>query len=214
MFLEDDEIVAGVVLELVATRWHDTFLVVEQKTRKIYQFSKSPDGDRKELFADISHEAITGQFEGVLCLAFHPNFLQNRKYYLNYHVRENDIFSPVIVERQATADLDGERVQVAVKTLELPGQQQCQGTVFPLVLEPLGEGLDLEAVQDLRQIPEAFMQELKILMLTLKTPRGLFQGLLIPVQGNQLTGPTQPGEDLLGMPPCSVDPFSQVLGEG
>ncbi len=34
-----------------------------------------------------------------------------------------------------------------------------------------------------------------------KTIRGFFQGLPIPVQGNQLTGPIQPGEDLLGMPP-------------
>ena len=83
----------------------DTYLVVEQQTRKIYQLTKGSEGDRKELFADISHEAITGQFEGVLCLAFHPNFLENRKYYLNYHVRENKIFSPVIVERLATADL-------------------------------------------------------------------------------------------------------------
>jgi len=33
---------------------------------------------------------------------------------------------------------------MAVKTLELAGQQQCQGTVFPLVLEPLVEGLDLD----------------------------------------------------------------------
>ena len=43
--------------------------------------------------------------KGVLCLAFHPDFVNNRKYYLNYHVRENDIFSPVIVERMALADL-------------------------------------------------------------------------------------------------------------
>ncbi len=33
---------------------------------------------------------------------------------------------------------------VAVKTLELAGQQQCQGTLFPLVLQPLGGGLDLD----------------------------------------------------------------------
>ena len=83
----------------------DTVLVVEQQTRKIWQLIKSADGDRKELFADISHEAITGQFEGVLCLAFHPNFVENGKYYLNYHVQEDNVFSPVIVERQATEDL-------------------------------------------------------------------------------------------------------------
>ncbi|MBP88827.1 MAG: glucose dehydrogenase [Planctomycetaceae bacterium] len=40
-----------------------------------------------------------------MCLAFHPKFLENRKYYLNYHVREEGVFSPVIVERRATEDL-------------------------------------------------------------------------------------------------------------
>ncbi|MBT4863732.1 MAG: c-type cytochrome, partial [Planctomycetaceae bacterium] len=56
----------------------NTFLIVEQQTRKIWQLHKSKQGDRKELFADLGHESITGQFEGVMCLAFHPNFLKNR----------------------------------------------------------------------------------------------------------------------------------------
>ncbi|MBA61507.1 MAG: hypothetical protein CMJ76_03995 [Planctomycetaceae bacterium] len=83
----------------------DTYMIVEQKTRHIYQLTITPQGERKEIWADLSHEAITGTYEGVLCLAFHPDFLKNRKYYLNYHVRENDIFSPVIVERTAVEDL-------------------------------------------------------------------------------------------------------------
>ena len=83
----------------------NTYMVVEQKTRRIYQLTVTPGEEKKELWADLSHEAITGTYEGVLCLAFHPDFLKNRKYYLNYHVRENDVFSPVIVERTAVADL-------------------------------------------------------------------------------------------------------------
>jgi len=98
----------------------DSYLVVEQKTRKIYQLTKGAGSDSKELFADISHEAITGQFEGVLCLAFHPDFLENRKYYLNYHVRENDVFSPVIVERQATADLSQDIGGASRRLLQIP----------------------------------------------------------------------------------------------
>ena len=82
----------------------NTFLVVEQQTCKIWQLEKRKQGDRKTLFADMSSESITGTFEGVMCLAFHPDFLTNRKYYLNHHVREDNIFSPVIVERRASAD--------------------------------------------------------------------------------------------------------------
>ena len=98
----------------------NTYLVVEQQTRKVYQLTKSKNGDRKELFADLSHEAITGQFEGVLCLAFHPDFLNNRKYYLNYHVQEDGIFSPVIVERKATADLSKDVGGASRRLLKIP----------------------------------------------------------------------------------------------
>ena len=81
------------------------YLIVEQKTRKIFRLKKNADGDSKELFVDMSGESITGQFEGVMCLAFHPRFAENRKYYLNYHVRHEGIVSPVIVQRQAIEDL-------------------------------------------------------------------------------------------------------------
>jgi putative heme-binding domain-containing protein len=82
------------------------FLVVEQQTRKIWRLDLSGPAQQKELFVDLSSEATTGEFEGVVCVAFHPHFLENRKYYVNYHVRnQGSFFSPVIVERQTTADL-------------------------------------------------------------------------------------------------------------
>lgn len=83
----------------------DTYLVVEQQTRKVWTLQKGERRDHKSLFVDMSHESITGQFEGVMCLAFHPDFLNNGRYFLNYHVREEGVFSPVIVERRATDDL-------------------------------------------------------------------------------------------------------------
>jgi glucose/arabinose dehydrogenase len=80
------------------------FLIVEQKTRKLWRFEENR--PEKDLFADFSNEATTGEFEGVVCVAFHPRFLENRKYYVNYHVRnQGSFFSPVIIERQATRDL-------------------------------------------------------------------------------------------------------------
>ena len=79
----------------------DTYLVVEQQQRKVWQLRETETGMLKTLFADLSDEAITGQFEGVMCLAFHPDFLRNGKYYVNYHVREDGVFSPVIAERVA-----------------------------------------------------------------------------------------------------------------
>ena len=84
------------------------YFVVEQKTRRIWRLQKGNGDfttDRKELFVDLSNEASTGEFEGVVCLAFHPQFLKNRKYYVNYHVRnQGSHFSPIIAERHATED--------------------------------------------------------------------------------------------------------------
>jgi len=84
------------------------YFIVEQKTRKIWRLQKGDSGfdaDRKDLFVDLSDEASTGQFEGVLCLAFHPNYKQNHKYYVNFHVRnQGSHFSPIIAERTSNAD--------------------------------------------------------------------------------------------------------------
>ncbi|MHB1561820.1 MAG: hypothetical protein ACYC61_30590, partial [Isosphaeraceae bacterium] len=77
------------------------FLVIEQKTRKIWRFEEG--AHKKELFVDLGGEATTGEFEGVVCLAFHPRFLENRKYYVNYHVRtQGRFFSPGLGERRTT----------------------------------------------------------------------------------------------------------------
>ena len=100
------------------------FFVVEQKTRRIYRLTKgSGDSstDRKELFVDLSDEASTGQFEGVLCLAFHPDFKNNRKYYVNYHVRnQGSHFSPIIAERTVTADLRKDAGGKSRRLLQIP----------------------------------------------------------------------------------------------
>ena len=93
-------------------------MVVEQKTRKIWRLENKA---RRELFADLSDEATTGQFEGVMCLAFHPRFQQNRKYYLNYHVRnQGSFFSPIIAERRATADLRHDAGGASRRLLQIP----------------------------------------------------------------------------------------------
>lgn len=100
------------------------YFIVEQKTRKIFRLTKGEGDfgtDRKELFLDLSDEASTGQFEGVMCLAFHPNYRQNRKYYVNYHVRnQGSHFSPIIAERRATADFTKDAGGKSRRLLQIP----------------------------------------------------------------------------------------------
>ena len=100
------------------------YFVVEQKTRRIFRLTKGGGDfstDKKELFVDLSDEASTGEFEGVLCLAFHPQYKKNRKYYVNYHVRnQGSHFSPIIAERRATADFKKDAGGNSRRLLQIP----------------------------------------------------------------------------------------------
>ena len=100
------------------------YFIVEQKTRKIFRLTKGEGDfstDKKELFLDLSNEASTGQFEGVLCLAFHPDYKNNRKYYVNFHVRnQGSHFSPIIAERRATADFKKDAGGKSKRLLQIP----------------------------------------------------------------------------------------------
>lgn len=82
----------------------DTWILVEQKSCRVWQLRREGESVSKSVFVDMSGESISGVYEGVMCLAFHPKFEENGLYYLNHHVREDGVFSPVIVERTATAD--------------------------------------------------------------------------------------------------------------
>ena len=80
------------------------FLAVHQ-TGKIWMIEKSPTNEVKTLFADISKEIFNERGpNGLLGLAFHPRFWENRKYYLKHQVFEDDKIVTVVVERYAAAD--------------------------------------------------------------------------------------------------------------
>ena len=77
------------------------FLVVHQ-TGKIWLLEKNATNDTKTLFADVSHEIFNERGpNGLLGLAFHPRFRENRKYYLKHQVFEDGKIATIIVERQA-----------------------------------------------------------------------------------------------------------------
>ena len=60
----------------------------------------------KTLFLDISREVFSERGpNGLLGMAFHPQFRHNRKYYLKHQVFEDGQITTVVVERYASADL-------------------------------------------------------------------------------------------------------------
>ncbi len=80
------------------------FLAVQQ-TGKIWRFEKRPEGFGKTLFADFSAEVYSQRGpNGLLGLAFHPKFRENRKYYLKHQVFEEGKIATVLAEKRAAPD--------------------------------------------------------------------------------------------------------------
>jgi putative heme-binding domain-containing protein len=81
------------------------FLAVHQ-TGKIWLLEKKPDGDAKSLFADFGQEVFNERGpNGLLGLAFHPKFPENRKYYLKHQVFEDGKIATIVIEKLAAPDL-------------------------------------------------------------------------------------------------------------
>lgn len=82
----------------------NVFIAVHQ-TGKIWRLEKSATNDTKTLFADSTSEIFNERGpNGLLGLAFHPKFLENRKYYLKHQVFENGKIATTVVERIASPD--------------------------------------------------------------------------------------------------------------
>jgi putative heme-binding domain-containing protein len=83
----------------------NTFVVVHQPGR-IWLLEKGATHCVKTLFADVSKEIFNERGpNGLLGMAFHPKFRENRKYYLKHQVFEEGKIVTTVVERQASPDL-------------------------------------------------------------------------------------------------------------
>jgi putative heme-binding domain-containing protein len=83
----------------------NSYLVVLQ-TGKIWLLETGQTNAVKSLFADVSSEVFSQRGpNGLLGLAFHPQFRQNRKYYLKHQVLEEGKIATIVAERRAAADL-------------------------------------------------------------------------------------------------------------
>ncbi|HUS37305.1 MAG TPA: PQQ-dependent sugar dehydrogenase [Verrucomicrobiae bacterium] len=84
----------------------NVFVAVHQ-TGKIWLLEKheGTNGDNKTLFADFGSEIFNQRGpNGLLGLAFHPKFRENRKYYLKHQVFEEGKIATTLVEKIAAPD--------------------------------------------------------------------------------------------------------------
>lgn len=79
--------------------------VAAHQAGKIWLLEKRPNGDRKSLFGDVAEEIFNERGpNGLLGLAFHPQFEINGRYFLKHQVFENDNIVTAVSERRAAPD--------------------------------------------------------------------------------------------------------------
>ena len=80
-------------------------IVLEQQEAKVWRLERTADGIRRHLFLDLGGQVKIGQNWGLMCLAFHPQFTTNRRYFLKHEVEEQPTVKTTVVERLASEDL-------------------------------------------------------------------------------------------------------------
>jgi putative heme-binding domain-containing protein len=82
------------------------FFFVVHQTGKIWLLEKAArGGDHKTLFADFSAELFNERGpNGLLGMAFHPKFRDNRRYFLKHQVFEDGKIATILVEKLAAPD--------------------------------------------------------------------------------------------------------------
>jgi len=79
-------------------------VVVEQHSSRVWLLVRGDGPPRKELFLDIAAATYLSGNQGLMCVAFHPRYAENRRYFLEYEVKENDEVKTTVVERRASDD--------------------------------------------------------------------------------------------------------------
>ena len=80
-----------------------TSVVVEMERGRIWLMEL--DGTNRRLFVEVVNETTPGEFTGLMCVAFHPDFTHNRRYFLKMHSPKGAGQLAVdIVERKARPD--------------------------------------------------------------------------------------------------------------
>ncbi|MES2474470.1 MAG: PQQ-dependent sugar dehydrogenase [Verrucomicrobiota bacterium] len=80
--------------------------MVLEHTGRLWQIEKTNGQEMRRLVLDLRGIVRPGGATGLLGMAFHPNYPQNRRYFLKYHVVENGVISTVIDERRMHAERD------------------------------------------------------------------------------------------------------------
>lgn len=102
-----------------------TFLVLEHRTGKAWLLDglpgEQPLGEEsKSLFADWGEVVTDGPWEGLMCVAFHPDFEANRRFFIKHETMLAGRRHTVVMEKQASADGRADSGSVSTLLLAIP----------------------------------------------------------------------------------------------
>ena len=80
----------------------DASVILEHRTGKAWLLHGIGDSARKTLFADWGEGVTDGPWEGLMCLAFHPDFSNNRRFFIKHESLIEGQRHTVIVEKGVT----------------------------------------------------------------------------------------------------------------
>ena len=80
-------------------------VVIEFHHGRIWLLRGEIGRQQRTLFADLSRETRAGELTGIMSIAFHPDYIHNRRYFLKLHSpASSGPLSVNLIERQAAAD--------------------------------------------------------------------------------------------------------------
>lgn len=94
-------------------------VVIEHQTGKIWRLIRDDEAVSRELFLDLGKEIHYSNNQGVMCMAFHPEYEMNRRYFVKHEVEEEGTVKTTIVERRASSDGLRDSGQPSVRLLEV-----------------------------------------------------------------------------------------------
>jgi putative heme-binding domain-containing protein len=100
------------------------WFVVLEHGGKSWLIERTPAGDGQSLLVDLSGSVRVGGATGLLGLAFHPRFAENRRYFLKYQVLENGRIVTLLVERRFAEDFCRDSGEASRELLRIPGVTQ------------------------------------------------------------------------------------------
>jgi putative heme-binding domain-containing protein len=97
----------------------DRFLAMDE-AGMIWLIEKHGGTEHASVFADLTRDVFSARGpNGLLGFAFHPQFRQNHKYYLEHQVFEDGKIATVIVEREAAPDFSKDSGQSSRRLLKV-----------------------------------------------------------------------------------------------